>query len=138
MTKGIILALSMAIPLVFFNSIAHAEGSVSYSELIVPMFKQRPIFGEFIQRSFTVTDTGWGIRINSPTLPHMRGARMGPYRFQATWHSPKGDVPVMLIVDTKIQFFDSHHHEIVGSDLRKTTSITETLDSIEIEPPRAP
>ncbi|CAM2173737.1 conserved hypothetical protein [Paraburkholderia sacchari] len=121
----------------FFSSIALADGSVSYSELIVPMFKDRPQFGDFIKQSFTVTDTGWGIRINSPTMPHMGGVRMGPYRFQATWHSPKGDVPVTLVIDTKAQFFDSRHREIVGADLRKTISITETLDSIEIEPPQA-
>lgn len=134
MMKRTIAMLSIAIPFVLQNSIAHADGTVSYSEVIDPILKDRPLFEDFIKQSFTVTDTGWGIRINSPTMPHMGGARMGPYRFQAIWHSPKGDVPVTLILDTKTRFFDNRHHEIVGSDLRKTTSIIETLDSIEIEP----
>ncbi|HKT92292.1 MAG TPA: hypothetical protein VJS18_08980 [Paraburkholderia sp.] len=137
MTKRIILSVSMATCFAFFNSIAHADGSVSYSEQIVPMLDERPLFGEFVKQSFTVSDTGWGVRINSPTMPHMGGKRTGPYRFQATWHSAKGDVPVTLVIDTKTRFFDDRHHEIVGGDLRRTTSIAETLDSIEIEPPES-
>ncbi|MGF6371231.1 hypothetical protein OKW40_003981 [Paraburkholderia sp. RAU6.4a] len=112
----------------------YADGSISFNDYIVPMLKDRPQFKEFILQSFSVTDTGWGIRINSPTMPHMGGARMGPYRFQAIWHSPRGDTPVTLVIDTKTEFFDRHRRQITGSDLRGTTSITETLDSIEVEP----
>ncbi|WP_143808852.1 hypothetical protein [Paraburkholderia susongensis] len=115
---------------------AYADGSVSFALDIIPMMKGRPIFEQFIAQSFSITDTGWGIRIDSPTIPHMGGARIGPYRFNAIWHSPKGDVPVTLIIDTKTQFFDAHHREITGDDLREATSITETLDSIEIESPK--
>jgi len=115
---------------------AYADGSVSFTSDVIPMMKNRPIFEQFITQSFSITDTGWGIRINSPTMPHMGGARMGPYRFNAIWHSQKGDVPVTLIIDTKTQFFDTHHREIIGGDLRKTTSITETVDSIEVESPK--
>jgi hypothetical protein len=115
--------------------LAYADGSVSFRDNIEPMFKDRPQFKQFIEESFSINDTGWGTRINSPTMPNMGGARMGPYRFQATWHSHHGDVPVTLVVDTKIQFFDSRHREIQGGDLRATRSISETLDSIEIDPP---
>ncbi|WP_233809190.1 hypothetical protein [Paraburkholderia sp. HP33-1] len=117
-------------------SFAYADGSVSFTSDIAPMMKGRPIFEQFITQSFSIADTGWGIRIDSPTMPNMGGARMGPYRFNAIWHSQKGDIPVTLIIDTKTQFFDIHHREIVGGDLRKTISIRETLDSIEIEPPK--
>ena len=113
---------------------AHADGSVSFRDNIVPMLKERAQFERFINEEFSVADTGWGTRIDSPTMPHIGGTRMGPYRFQAMWHSPHGDVPVMLIIDTKIRFLDKHEHEITGGDLRATRSISETLDSIEIEP----
>ncbi|MFT4065767.1 hypothetical protein [Paraburkholderia sp.] len=118
-------------------STACAEGAISFNDNIVPMLKDRQQFKEFISQSFSVTDTGWGVRIDSPTMPHMGGVRMGPYRFQAIWHSPHGDTPVTLVIDTKTEFFDSHRRKINGSDLRGATSITETLDSIEIEPPEA-
>lgn len=115
---------------------AHADGSVSFVSDIIPMMKSRPIFEQFITQSFSITDTGWGVRIDSSTIPHMGGTRIGPYRFYAVWHSPKGDVPVTLIIDTKTQFFDARHHEITGDDLRRATAVTETLDSIEIEQPK--
>ncbi|MBC8746685.1 hypothetical protein OKW43_003360 [Paraburkholderia sp. WC7.3g] len=117
--------------------IAYAEGAISFTDNIMPMLKDRPQFKEFILQSFSVTDTGWGVRVDSLTMPHMGGARMGPYRFQAIWHSPQGDTPVTLVIDTKTEFFDSHRRQITGSDLRRTTSITETLDCIEVEPPEA-
>ncbi|MEX3853193.1 hypothetical protein AB3X94_03890 [Paraburkholderia sp. BR10923] len=114
---------------------AYADGSVSFHGDIVPMLKARAELEQFITENFSVTDTGWGNRIGSATMPHMGGARMGPYKFQAVWHRSHGDVPVTLIIDTKIRFLDRHQHEIVGGDLRETRSVSETLDSIEIEPP---
>ncbi|WP_156967151.1 hypothetical protein [Paraburkholderia ferrariae] len=114
----------------------YADGSISFNEKIIPIINDRPQFRDFILQSFSVTDTGWGVRINSSTMPHMGGARMGPYRFQAIWHSPAGDTPVTLVIDTEIKFFDKNHRQITGDDLRGVTSITETLDSIEIDPPR--
>jgi hypothetical protein len=127
----------VAIFFTLWASVAHADGSVSFRENIEPMLKDRPQFEQFIVQSFSITDTGWGIRIDSPTMPHMGGARMGPYRFRAMWHGPHGDIPVTLVIDTKTRFFDSQRKEIKGDDLRDTRSITETLDSIEIEPPDA-
>jgi hypothetical protein len=117
--------------------LAHADGSVSFGADVVPILKERPLFEQFIQRTFSVTDAGWAVRIDGPTMPKMAGARMGPYRFQSIWHAPQGDTPVTLVIDTKARFFDEHHREILGDDLRKTALITETLDSIEVEPPRS-
>lgn len=117
------------------SMLAQAEGTVSFLSDIVPVMKTRPSFENFITQSFSVVDAGWGVRINSPTMPHMGGARMGPYRFNAIWHSKKGDVPVTLLINTRTQFFDDRHKEIMGDDLRKATFIKETLDSIEVESP---
>jgi len=134
--KSDFFSLIVKIFLIFMVSpLAYADGSVSFSSDIGPMLKGRPLFEQFIRQTFSIVDTGWGIRIDSPTMPKMGGARMGPYKFDAVWHSPSGDIPVTLVIDTKIQFFDARHKQIVGSDLRKTTSIEESLDSIEIEPP---
>jgi hypothetical protein len=119
-----------------FSPLAHADGSVSFAADILPMATARPLFAQFISESFTITDTGWGVRIDSPTMPKMKGTRVGPYEFQAEWNSPNGKRPVTLIIDTKMRYFDSHHREILGDDLRQTASIVETLDSIEIAPPR--
>jgi hypothetical protein len=113
---------------------AYADGSVSFHGDIIPMLKTRAQFEQFITEGFSVTDTGWGTRVDSATMPHMGGARTGPYNFQAVWHSPRSDVPVTLIIDTKIRFLDKHGNEIMGGDLRETRSVGETLDSIEIEP----
>ena len=135
-TKYFYAAIFMVCLSIGLIPLAYADGSVSFTSDITPMMKARPFFERFITQSFTVADVGWGTRIDSPTIPHMGGARMGPYRFSAIWHSPKGDVPVTLIIDTNTQFFDANHREITGSDLRKATSIKETLDSIEIERPR--
>lgn len=118
------------------SALAYADGSVSFSTDIIPIMKSRPLFERFVTRSFSISDVGWGVRIDSPTMPHMGGARMGPYKFQAIWHSENGNIPITLLINTKTKFFDDKHNEIMGDDLRKTTSIKETLDSIEIEPPQ--
>jgi len=116
---------------------AYADGSVSFKADIAPFVNQRPFFADFIARSFTLTtDTGWGVRIDSPTMPDMSGARIGPYQFQAIWHSPKGDVPVTLIIDTDVKYFDAKGQEILSGDLTKTEKITESLSSVEVEPAR--
>ncbi|CAB3748759.1 hypothetical protein [Paraburkholderia humisilvae] len=128
-----IVLLAAVIP---FSPVARGDGSVSFATDILPMANERPLFAQFIVESFTVTDTGWGVRIDSPTMPKMKGTRIGPYEFQAEWRSPNGKRPVTLIIDTKIRYFDDHRREILGGDLRHTTSIVETLDSIEIAPPR--
>jgi hypothetical protein len=130
------LAFSMSVSAVLVTPVARADGSVSFAKDIAPILRSRPVFERFINQAFSVTDTGWGVRINSPTMPHMGGARMGPYRFSALWRSPSGDVPVTLVIDTQVRYFDVHHKEIKGSDLRRTVSIKETLDSIEVEPPQ--
>jgi hypothetical protein len=126
----------LVIASMLITPIAHADGSVSFKADVVPILKSRPLFEQFTQRTFSITDAGWAVRIDGPTMPKMGGARMGPYRFQAIWHDAQGDKPVTLVIDTKARFFDEHHREISGDDLRRTASIVETLDGIEIEPPR--
>jgi hypothetical protein len=111
-----------------------ADGSVSFSSDIDPILAGRPFFYGFIKRTFSVSDAGWGIRIDGPVMPHLGGARTGPYNFKAIWHGPDGDIPVILIINTAIKFFDDHHNEISGGDLREARSIEETLDSIEVDP----
>jgi len=98
LANGLVAALLWAL----LVPVVHAEGSVSFKDDIVPILKSRPAFKDFILQTFSVTDTGWGIRIDSPTMPHMRGTRIGPYKFQAIWHGPHGDAPVTLVIDTKI------------------------------------
>jgi hypothetical protein len=116
-------------------SSAYADGSVSFHADVLPIMQGRPLFQQFILQTFVVSDAGWGTRIDSPTMPKLGGARMGPYRFQAIWHAPDGDRPVTLIVVTRVRFFDDQHREILSDDLRKAATISETLDSIEVEPP---
>jgi hypothetical protein len=66
----------------------------------------------------------------------MKGARIGPYEFQAIWHSAKGDVPVTLIIDTDIKYYDRHGHQITTNDLKPTVRIKEVFSSIEIDSPK--
>lgn len=127
-------AIAGAVSLV--ASPAWAEGSVSFAVDILPLIKARPIFEKFITDTFEITDTGWGIRIGNEAMPHLGGARMGPYEFQAVWHSRNGDVPVTLVVDTDIKFFDGKGREITNGQLRNATRFKETFSSIEIEPPK--
>ncbi|WP_322047687.1 hypothetical protein [Paraburkholderia sp. J67] len=111
-----------------------ADGSVSFSSDIVPILNARPFFEKFIEKTFSVSDVGWGVRIDGPVMPHLGGARMGPYSFNAIWHNADGDVPVVLKINTVTKFFDILHREISGGDLSEARSIEEVLDSIEIDP----
>jgi hypothetical protein len=115
---------------------AWAEGSVSFTATVLPLIKARPTFEKFVTDTFEITDTGWGIRIGNEAMPHLGGARMGPYEFQAAWHNRNGDVPVTIVVDTDIKFFDRKGREITNGQLRNATSFKETFRSIEIEPPQ--
>ena len=69
-------------------------------------------------------------------MPHLGGARTGPYEFKATWRGANGDVPVTLIIDTNTGFFDRAGREIRNGQLDQAVSVKETFDSIEIEQPR--
>ena len=115
---------------------ARADGSVSFAEDVLPLIKTRPKFEEFIRDTFHITDTGWGVRIGNEAMPHLGGARMGPYEFQAVWHSRHGDVPVTLVVDTDIKFFDRKGREIRNGQLKNAINFKEMFTSIEIEPPK--
>jgi len=109
---------------------------VSFAADILPLIKARPTFEKFIIDTFKITDTGWGIRIDNEAMPRLGGARIGPYEFQAIWHSGQGDIPVTLVIDTDIKFFDVKGREITNGQLRNTARFKETFSSIEIEPPK--
>ena len=61
---------------------------------------------------------------------------MGPYEFQAVWHSREGDFAVTLVIDTDIKFFDGKGREIRYGRPEGAFSFQETFSSIEIEPPK--
>ena len=115
---------------------ARADGTVSFEQDVLPMIKARPAFEKFLLGTLKVTDAGSGTRISEQAMPHLGGARMGPYEFKATWHGPDGDVPVTLIIDTNTKFFDGAGREIRNGSLKQAVSVKETFDSIEIERPR--
>jgi hypothetical protein len=112
---------------------AWADGSVSFQSDILPMIKARPEFEKFLLGTFKITDAGFGTRISDQAMPHLGGARMGPYAFPATWHGVGGDVPITLVVDTDIKFFDRAGREIKNGRLKQAVSMKEAFGSIEIE-----
>lgn len=85
---------------------AWADGSVSFQSDILPMIKVRPEFEKFLTGTLKITDAGLGTRISDQAMPRLGGARMGPYEFQASWQGPGGDVPITLVIDTDVKFFD--------------------------------
>jgi len=115
---------------------AWADGTVSFRAHIQPMIKARPEFEKFLLETFKISDDGLGTRISDQAMPHLGGARMGPYAFQATWRGANGDVPVTLIIDTDIKFFDGAGREIKSGRLKQAVSFQEIFNSVEIEPPR--
>jgi hypothetical protein len=115
---------------------AWADGTVSFETDMLPMIKARPEFEKFLLGTLKITDAGSGTRISEQAMPHLGGARMGPYEFRATWHSSNGDVPVTLIIDTNTKFFDRAGREFRNGSLKQAVSMKETFDSIEIERPR--
>ena len=115
---------------------ARADGTVSFESDIRPLLKAKPAFEKFVLGTLKIDDAGSGVRISEQAMPHLGGARMGPYEFRAVWHSAGGDVPVTLIVDTDIQFLDKAGREIVSDRLEQAVSLKETFGSIEIAPSR--
>ncbi|MFM0645019.1 hypothetical protein PQR14_11855 [Paraburkholderia bryophila] len=134
--RSALAACAVASTLGLMAGPALADGSVSFSADILPLIKARPPFEKFMSDTFQVTDTGWGVRIGNGMMPHLGGARMGPYEFEALWHSRNGDVPVTLVIDTNIKFFDRKGREITNGQLQNAVSLKETFSSIEIEPPK--
>lgn len=134
--RSSLAACSIAAALTLISGTVHADGSVSFTADIEPLLEARPVFKKFVDATFKVEDTGWGVRVGNEAMPHLGGARMGPYEFQALWHSRDGDVPITLVVDTDAKFFDSKGHEITNGELKDAFSLKETFTSIEIEPPK--
>ena len=109
---------------------------MSFHAQVLPMIKTRPEFARFLLETFEISDDGLGTRISDQAMPHLGGARIGPYAFQATWHGAKGDIPVTLIIGTDIKFFDRAGREIKNGRLNQAARFQEGFSSLEIEPPR--
>ncbi|MDM0010253.1 hypothetical protein QTI51_35865 [Variovorax sp. J22G73] len=115
---------------------AWADGTVSFESDIRPLLKARPAFEKFVLGTLKIDDAGSGVRISDAAMPHLGGARMGPYEFRAVWHGDSGDVPVTLIVDTDTKFLDKAGREITTGSLKQAVKLTETFSAIEIAPAR--
>jgi hypothetical protein len=115
---------------------AWADGTVSFESDIRPLLKAKPAFEKFVLGTLKIDDAGSGVRISDQAMPHLGGARMGPYEFRAVWHSADGDVPVTLIVDTDVKFLDKAGREIANGSLKQAVRLTETFSAIEIAPAR--
>jgi hypothetical protein len=115
---------------------ARADGTVSFESDIRPLLKAKPAFEKFVLGTLKIDDAGSGVRISDQAMPHLGGARMGPYEFRAVWHSTNGDVPVTLIVDTDVKFLDKAGREIANGSLKQAVRLTETFSVIEIAPAR--
>ncbi len=115
---------------------AWADGTVSFQSDVLPLLKTRPAFQAFMLEAFTVNDAGTGTRISDQAIPHLGGARIGPYKFNAIWHSPSGDKPVTLVIDTDTKFFNRAGREITDGRLRRAVELKEAFSAIEIEAAR--
>lgn len=115
---------------------AWADGTVSFRAHILPMIKTKPELEKFLFETFKISDDGLGTRISDQAMPHLGGARTGPYAFQVTWQGTEGDTPVTLIIDTDIKFFDRAGREIKNGRLKQAVSFQESFSSLDIEPPR--
>lgn len=115
---------------------AQAEGTVDFKDDVLPMLNHQPVFARFLLGTFSIDDTGWGVRIGEQAMPRLGGARMGPYRFQARWHSGQGDEPVTLVIETTVKFYDREGREVRDGDLRRAAKLIEEFDSIKVKPPR--
>jgi hypothetical protein len=100
---------------------------VSFESDIRPLLKAKPAFEKFVLGTLKIDDAGSGVRISDQAMPHLGGARMGPYEFRAVWHSTNGDVPVTLIVDTDVKFLDKAGREIANGSLKQAVRLTETF-----------
>jgi len=107
-------------------------GSVDFTETIIPLLDARPAFEKFVLCSFDIVSDPMGIRIGDVANPHLGGARMGPYRMWADWHSPAGVVKVILKINTTITFFANNGRP---TKFENSVRFDEKLDSIEIDPP---
>jgi hypothetical protein len=84
---------------------ASAGGSVHWSD-IEPLFAQHPTLRGFIEATLEVNPHGVAERFGSHQ-PHLGGARIGPYRFQAHRKGSTTDA-LVLTVCTVPTFFDAH------------------------------
>ena len=128
MIKKLLATLLMCV-----STVAFAEGSVSFKNYIVPILQKQPMLARFVLESFTVVGDPMGVRIGDEAIPGLGGGRIGPYRVNVIWHSTKGDVPAVLVINTIPTFFDKDGH-LLGDDDRTAMKVTEAVDSISLEP----
>lgn len=127
----------VAVGVLFFAVMpAWADGSVSFQSDVLPMLKAKPEFERFLLGTLKVNDAGSGTRISDLAMPHLGGTRMGPYEFPASWRDAGGDVPVTLVIDTDVKFFDKAGREIRDGRLKQATRLRETFSGMQIEPRR--
>ncbi len=117
-----------------FAAVPRGNGSVSFNDYIIPILKSRPDFGRYILGTFKFYGDPMGNLMGNTFSPALSGGRIGPYDMWASWNGNTGEIPVVLVINTKINFYDKNNTKIKKGDFKKAVRFSETLDSIEVYP----
>ena len=112
---------------------ASAEGSIGFKEDLHPLFRNKPMLERFVLATFTITGAPEGTRISTDAIPALAGTRIGPYSVPVTWQDHGYPIAATLTIYTTQQFYDKDGTAL-ESDLRQAVSVTEQVDSIDVEP----
>lgn len=119
-------------PLASFS--LEGTGSVDFESAIVPLLNQNSTLKQFVFCNFDIVSDPMGTRIGDAQSKALGGDRIGPYAMWANWHSPAGEQPVILTVNTQSVFIDKHGDDVRGN-LSKAVKIVERIKGVTVEPP---
>lgn len=128
-----------ALALIAFPLSAFAGGSVSFTDEVMPILRERPELSEPVLHGLQVSEIGEARRIGSRVSPALGGARLPPYVFQAR----KGGKDLLLVVNTDVDFFNSEGHVVArlvdgepadeGAGLADAVEMKERLSSVVLK-----
>jgi len=114
---------------VLLPAVCLAGGSVSLGE-VDPLLRQAPAIRDFLLSSLELDDTAMAAVRFGSHLPHLGGARMGPYMIRARPKASKDTSPLELVLCTDVRFFDEAGH--VVEDETRAARLEEKLSAVMI------
>lgn len=126
-----LLPLLSCLPLTAFA--LDGTGSVDFDSSIMPLLNQNADLRELVLCNFDIVSDPMGTRIGDVQSKALGGSRIGPYSMWANWRGNSGSKPVVLTINTRIDFIDSRGRKVNGN-LPTAVRIEEHIDSVTIRP----
>lgn len=138
---------ALLLSLWFVPSLTFADGTVRFSEDVLPLLKANPQLSEPLLRQFEIEEWGTAQRIGYRACPALAGKRLPPYVFRAKARA--GDqAEYTLVVNSNVDFYGPEENLVYqirdglpddnDEHLAEAVSLREAVSSIELLPASPP